>query len=1729
MAKGRKTVNIGIKLPSKTEANKQLEELLSSISKLNSGVKIDLDISNATKTFKEFSTMLDRVGKQLSNFGAWDKFFTNGAITDEIKNTNKLADAMYNLNQKSQIAKQERDKIWQNKNASAINKSLDDEYKYSLKLQDSIDKMQSKLNISKNNSFIDDSVINNLQKKLDSINTDTPKREIEELKNAIKNLSSSDSQIVRLQNTIEKLKINTESLKGKYGNLVGDNQTSSQLKAYENQILNLKNTLNSINQGEVFDNKKITSSINSANNSFKELETSVKNSGNALRLSQKDAVSFGGAIKDIATKVGIFSIVNSGMHMLGTALRDGVRDVISMDDALTDLNKVVDISKKQLLEMRDSAVSMGKELGRSSIEVANAQAEFGRQYKDLDKINELTRVSIMGANVMDNTSADQVAKGLTTVITSMKKDASESMTILDQMNEIQNNYRISANDMLDALSEVGSVAYTSGAQLERVQGYITAISVATGESGSEIGNALRSVMSRVYKLGAEGLEAEGKPEKMLASIGVAVRDAKGEFRDFPNILDDLNVKWKTMSDTQKIAIAQTVGGIHRYNQFMTLMNNYQMATDATTTAMNSQGSALKENEVYMNSASAKLGILKTTTEEFMYNFINSDMLKGGIDALTKLVGILDKMQQSFGSLGMSVGIATTAFLMFTNNPLKELAKNTVSSSDGLNKLNKDIANTSTSTTTATGGLKILGTAFDTTKIKAMALQSVMSVGLGLAIGVAVSLFSNLIDSMITTQAELKEMNDEFNNSFTTKTDNISNAEKLLTQYKSISSEMGNLKQNSDEYKTKEQELLDIQNQLVGIYPELNQYLKDNADAKNGVADATQNLINKSKEELAGESRAILKENDIGDTADLDKMIAKFQTVKDEYYKLMELDKQGVEVVGTGYFDSMTGLEEMRNVEDVLKSTKSEYESLTTVMETVRNAISNVASEYPQYAGSLQLIDDLLKSETESLQQNTQAKEENANVQYQHLSPEEAVEGVKQATQEYGKANKEANELRKTIAEINENGLSTDIITDLSEKYSELGYKINDAGAVQEYLNQKLSEQEQIAQQSYTNMMMNDAQFYQDKIANNEEFTNAFNSMLDTMVQNDGQACDIELGNYTNLLDLKNDLQNRFGDATGKFLDGYINIFMSAYTFDSTQYASLQEAKTGYLNQTLGAVAQWASQFVGVSAQSYSKDLSNFNSLSDAKAKVLSDLNARMKVIQQNYNDLLSDAKARADEMGDPTFNNSRALASAGKELREIQGAIAGVNVAFQGLEVGYNKLNTSFNAGSFKGANLSKDKKDKGGSKASEKQVEDIDNLKDRYYELDLALQKVENSMAMLNTQMKNAKDEEKIKLIKEEVALLTKKKQALENIYKEQQKEIQDYRNALYSQGGFTFNGDDTIHNYTERMDELQRWSNSFSNPDDKKNAQEQYQSLAKMVEEYTQLISKTVPETKEKIEDIQNAITSAYQEEADIMKKQVDKHKDMVEKRYDNAKKAIEREKELYNRKRDDEDRQDDISEKQRKLNELKAELDNALRTGDESLIKNIQLQMAEAQKELDNYIRDTERDKANQMFEDEQNALDEELQRKLDMIEEKLGDEDLLQYAMQGITDLTSVITDIDKTTTGVNRSFMMVSDTVTSIGDNIKTSWISGLDEVSAKIKEMSSELNNSFDFGNVQPILNGVISPITTELKGKNQEITLNFGGIEKLDITKTNSDEIKNALEDNFNKIIKEVMNIIGG
>lgn len=361
------------------------------------------------------------------------------------------------------------------------------------KYGETIDKLKSKMQggVTKlgANSFLDDSVITDLQNRLNSINTNSSEEEIKQLEQEIKNLGSSDSQIVRVQSSLSKMKSNLEGMKGKYQGLVGDKDSIAQLEKYNSEIKKLEGLLRDLQSGKTFTGTKISSELNQASEASRNLSNAVKNSSSALKLSQQDAQSFGNSIKRAFANAGMYTSVYEVIQLTARALKEGIKTVIEMDSALADLNKVVDLTKTQLGEMKDSAVAMGKEFGVSAIQVSQAQAEFGKAYKDTNDINTLTKTSLLGANVMDGETSSEVAKNLTTIITAMKKEVGDSMVILDSMNEIQNNYRISASDMADALSETASTGFTSGASLERLEGYITAIATSTGESGSEVGNA----------------------------------------------------------------------------------------------------------------------------------------------------------------------------------------------------------------------------------------------------------------------------------------------------------------------------------------------------------------------------------------------------------------------------------------------------------------------------------------------------------------------------------------------------------------------------------------------------------------------------------------------------------------------------------------------------------------------------------------------------------------------------------------------------------------------------------------------------------------------------------------------------------------------------------------------------------------------------------------------------------------------------------------------------------------------------------------------------------------------------------------------------------------------------------------------------------------------------------------------------------------------------------------
>ena len=180
-----------------------------------------------------------------------------------------------------------------------------------------------------------------------------------------------------------------------------------------------------------------------------------------------------------------------------------------------------------------------------------------------------------------------------------------------------------------------------------------------------------------------------------------------------------------------------------------------------------------------------------------------------------------------------------------------------------------------------------------------------------------------------------------------------------------------------------------------------------------------------------------------------------------------------------------------------------------------------------------------------------------------------------------------------------------------------------------------------------------------------------------------------------------------------------------------------------------------------------------------------------------------------------------------------------------------------------------------------------------------------------------------------------------------------------------------------------------------------------------------------------------------------------------------------------------------------------------------KDRQHALAEAQKELNEFIRDSERETANNRFDEEMNKLDEDLEQRIDMINDKLGDEDILSLVQSGVRDLSDALGNIDKSTNGVNRTFSYVGDTVGNIGDIIGTTWINNMDKVIEKAKELSGVLSSDLS-------LNTNNVPKSKTIDNGNS-IQVDFGGININGLTREEfRREVDKKIDEAYDRIMNE-------
>lgn len=145
--------------------------------------------------------------------------------------------------------------------------------------------------------------------------------------------------------------------------------------------------------------------------------------------------------------------------------------------------------------------------------------------------------------------------------------------------------------------------------------------------------------------------------------GVSVMDDADTYKSTYKVLEDISKVWDKLIDKQKAGTLENLFGKRQANVGAAIISNFSQAQKAIQMMGDSAGSAEQEFAKAQQGISYKLNALKETSVGIWQNLIDSDAIKTGVDTLTKLLEIIDKLTEVLGSTG---GISLAAGL-FANS------------------------------------------------------------------------------------------------------------------------------------------------------------------------------------------------------------------------------------------------------------------------------------------------------------------------------------------------------------------------------------------------------------------------------------------------------------------------------------------------------------------------------------------------------------------------------------------------------------------------------------------------------------------------------------------------------------------------------------------------------------------------------------------------------------------------------------------------------------------------------------------------------------------------------------------------------------------------------------------------------------------------------------------------------------------------------------------------------
>lgn len=355
------------------------------------------------------------------------------------------------------------------------------------------------------------------------------------------------------------------------------------------------------------------------------------------------------------------AIAMAGVAMIKQGLREVYDNVLELDTAVTELKKVSKMTGDEMNEYLDRTATNARELGANISDLVSSTADWKRLgYTDKDS-EELARVSALMANVGDQIdNATTASSYLISAMQGFGLVADDAERLLDCMNQIANTEPVSMNDLGIIMQKSSAAMSAAGNTYQETLSLAAAVNGVLQDADTS-GTYLKtlSMYLRASKTDAEnaGIATDGMADsvselrselKQLA--GVDIMKDNNTFKSTYQIMKELSEVWKDLSDTTQANITELISGKRGGQSTSALLNNFSVAEDAMKQALNSSGSAMRENQTYMDSLQAKLNQLDSAFQKFSTDLMKSDIPKFFVSLATVFVDGADNAVKFAGAL-----------------------------------------------------------------------------------------------------------------------------------------------------------------------------------------------------------------------------------------------------------------------------------------------------------------------------------------------------------------------------------------------------------------------------------------------------------------------------------------------------------------------------------------------------------------------------------------------------------------------------------------------------------------------------------------------------------------------------------------------------------------------------------------------------------------------------------------------------------------------------------------------------------------------------------------------------------------------------------------------------------------------------------------------------------------------------------------------------------------------